>query len=134
MGAFLGAVPGERDGKKYEELRHYATLVFDVRGAGTIERGWAGTPSTNSAAAFTTLPQATSSFGAVVADGWLYVYGGHVSPTHSYFKEAVSGRFDRVRLSGEAVWESLPAGPAMQGMNLAAYKGKVYRIGGMTPQ
>jgi N-acetylneuraminic acid mutarotase len=28
----------------------------------------------------------------------------------------------------------LPAGPAMQGMNLTAHKGKVYRIGGMSPR
>lgn len=118
--------PGERDGKKYEEVRRYATLVIDA--------GETTSAASPEPAGFTKLPQATASFGAVVADGWLYVYGGHVSPTHTYFKEAVSGRFDRVNLKGEPVWESLAEGPRMQGMNLAAYKGKVYRVGGMQPQ
>ncbi|HJT86937.1 MAG TPA: hypothetical protein VJ732_03750 [Bryobacteraceae bacterium] len=83
---------------------------------------------------FGTLPQATSSFGAVVSDGWLYVYGGHIAPTHHYSTEAVSGRFARLKLSGGAKWEELPPGPPLQGMNLAAYQGKIYRIGGMSPR
>lgn len=116
---------GERAGKKYTETHHYATLVF---AAGVVA------PQAGAAARFATLPQATASFGAVAVDGWLYVYGGHVSPTHNYFIEAVSGRFDRLRLTGEPVWESLPAGIAVQGMNLAAHKGKVYRVGGMAPR
>lgn len=124
---FWEPIPGERDGKKYGEVRNYATLVFDTAASTRASAA----PSANS---FSKLPQATSSFGSTVSDGWLYVYGGHVSPTHSYFKEAVSGRFDRVKLSGEPVWESLPEGPAVQGMNLAAYQGKIYRVGGMTPR
>jgi hypothetical protein len=115
---------GEREGRKFGETHHYATLVFSA--------GSAGAPAKS--AASLTLPQATASFGAAVAEGWLYVYGGHVSPTHNYFIEAVSGRFDRLRLTGDAVWESLPSGPAVQGMNLAAHKGKVYRVGGMAPR
>lgn len=118
---------GERDGKKYSETHHYATLVADT-----------GTPGSTAAAAnhtlFATLPQATASFGAIASDGWLYVYGGHISPTHNYSVEAVSGRFDRLRLTGEPVWEELPAGPAAQGLNLAVHKGKIYRVGGMQPQ
>lgn len=124
--------PGERDGKKYEEVRRYATLVIDAGEATSATASAA--PSSAEAAGFTKLPQPTASFGAVVADGWLYVYGGHISPTHTYFKEAVSGRFDRVNLKGQPVWEPLAEGPRMQGMNLAAYKGKIYRVGGMQPQ
>ncbi len=80
-----------------------------------------------------TLPEGTSSFGAAVADGWLYVYGGHVVRTHSYSTEAVSGRFNRLNLATSA-WETLPAGPPLQGMNLVAHGGKIYRVGGMQPQ
>lgn len=80
-----------------------------------------------------TLPQATSSFGAVASDGWLYVYGGHVVPTHSYSTEAVSGRFNRLRLADGKTWERLPDGPPLQGLNLAAHGGKIYRVGGMQP-
>ena len=111
---------GERGGTKYEQVRHYATLVFDA-------------PEAARATSYATLPQAASSFGAVASGGWLYVYGGHVSPTHSYFKEAVTGRFDRLSLSGTPVWETLPGGPSLQGMNLTAHAGKIYRIGGMAP-
>jgi uncharacterized GH25 family protein len=113
--------PGDRDGKHYEEVRNYATLVFDAP-----------------APRFATLPQATSSFGAVASDGWLYVYGGHISPTHSYSTAAVSGRFDRLKITGAASavsdWEQLPGGQALQGMNLAARDGKIYLIGGMSPK
>jgi hypothetical protein len=116
---------GERNGKKYAETHHYATLVFETAG---------GSAAAKPAPSLATLPQATASFGAVASGGWLYVYGGHVSPTHDYFIEAVSGRFDRLRLTGEPVWEQLPAGPAMQGMNLAAHESGIYRIGGMVPR
>jgi N-acetylneuraminic acid mutarotase/uncharacterized GH25 family protein len=105
------------------ETRNYATLVFDVPNESKV------TPTH-----FATLPQATSSFGAVVSDGWLYVYGGHVAQTHSYSTESVSGQFARLNLSNPSTWEELPAGPALQGLNLAAYKGKIYRIGGMEPR
>jgi hypothetical protein len=111
---FWEPAEGVRDGKPYEQLRHYATLVFD--------------------APYPAMPEATSSFGSVVHDGWLYVYGGHIAKTHSYSKEAVSGQFHRLRLSGEPVWEKLPSGPPLQGMNLAAHGGKIYRIGGMAPR
>jgi hypothetical protein len=100
------------------ELRHYATLVFDTL---------------NAAAGYATLPQATSSFGAVESEGWLYVYGGHISPTHSYSTEAVSGRFNRLNLSS-GKWEELPGGPPLQGMNLTVHAGKIYRVGGMAPR
>lgn len=121
-------VGGERDGNIYTETRNYATLVFDA--ATTVS------PAAGSITArrFATLPEATASFGAVVSDGWLYVYGGHIAPTHSYSTAAVSGRFSRLNLADGKTWEDLPPGPAMQGMNLAAYKGRIYRIGGMEPK
>ena len=119
---------GQRDGKKYEEIRHYATLVFDASAAS------AATPGGVAATRFATLPEAASSFGSVASDGWLYVYGGHIAPTHSYSTAAVSGQFHRLRLTGNPQWEQLPGGAPMQGMNLAALDGKIYRIGGMSPR
>jgi hypothetical protein len=114
---FWEPIPGERDGKKYEDVRNYATLVIDVP-----------------AAPFATMPEATSSFGAAVEGGWLYVYGGHVAPTHSYSRESVSGKFHRMKLDAPGQWEALPEGRALQGMNLAAHRGKIYRVGGMEPR
>jgi N-acetylneuraminic acid mutarotase len=83
---------------------------------------------------FPPLPQAVSSCGAVVADGYLYVYGGHAGKTHSYDTKTVLGTFHRLKLDGGTKWEELPGGPILQGMNLAAHGGKVYRVGGMQPR
>jgi hypothetical protein len=109
---------GEYEGTAYKQVRHYAMLVFDAP------------PAPVKAAP---LPEPTSSFGAVTDNGWLYVYGGHIARTHSYSTESVSGRFSRRRLDS-AEWESLPAGPALQGTNLAAHGGRICRIGGMAPR
>jgi hypothetical protein len=129
-------VGGERDGKRFEETRHYATLVFDAFSATTATAAAAEgrQPVGITATRFGTLPEATSSFGGVVSDGWLYVYGGHIAHTHSYSTDAVSGRFRRLKLADGKTWEELPGGPGLQGMNLATYQGKIYRIGGMEPR
>ncbi|HEX4609995.1 MAG TPA: hypothetical protein VH092_17515 [Urbifossiella sp.] len=80
------------------------------------------------------MPKAVSSFGAVVCDGYLYVYGGHAGQTHSYDTESVLGTFQRLKLAGGTRWEELPGGPIAQGMNLVTRGGKVYRVGGMQPR
>ena len=126
---------GEEGGKKYEEIRKYATLVIDVPSADS-----AAAPTTAPATALlpvqtlTPMPQPASSFGAVAANGYLYVYGGHIVDTHSYSTASVSGQFHRLNLAEGKTWEALPAGPSLQGMNLAAWNGKVIRVGGMQPQ
>ncbi len=125
---FWEPLGGERDGKKYEETRHYATLVFD-----TAQPKSAGSGPALTAKPFAKLPEATSAFGAVAADGYLYVYGGHISPTHSYSTAAVSGKFHRLNLAN-GTWESLRGGQGLQGMNLATHRGKVILVGGMSPK
>jgi hypothetical protein len=109
---------GEIEGKPYQQKRHYATLVFDAL------------PKATEVAS---MPEASSSFGAVTDSGWLYVYGGHVAPTHNYSVASVSGKFHRLNLATKK-WESLPAGRGLQGMNLVAYQGKIFRVGGMEPR
>ena len=109
---------GELDGKRYEQVRHYAMLVFDSHRK-PVPRA--------------PLPEKTSSFGAVVDGAWLYVYGGHIARTHNYSTQSVSGRFTRMNLeSGH--WEALPAGPGLQGLNLVAHRQSVCRVGGMQPR
>ncbi|MBN9524427.1 hypothetical protein J0H58_38920 [bacterium] len=93
----------------------------------------ASEPAANSPA-LPPLPKAVSSFGAVVSDGYLYVYGGHAGETHSYDTQSVLGTFHRLKLNGGKAWEELPGGPIAQGMNLVAHAGKVYRVGGMQPR
>ena len=80
------------------------------------------------------LPTAVSSLGAVECDGYLYIYGGHAGKTHTYSTRDVLGTFHRLKLDGGTKWEELPSGPIAQGLNLAAHKGKVYRVGGMEPK
>jgi N-acetylneuraminic acid mutarotase len=83
------------------------------------------------AAALAALPETVTSFGAVTADGWLYVFGGHKGERHSYSVEMVSGSFQRLKLSEGRAWESLPATTPGQGQPLVAHNGSIYRIGGM---
>jgi N-acetylneuraminic acid mutarotase/uncharacterized GH25 family protein len=116
---------GELGGKKYEEIRNYATLVVDIGEATSSNSGNPGLPA---------LAVPVSSLGAIASDGWLYTYGGHAGKTHSYDTKTVVGTFQRVKLDGGAKWEELPGGPILQGMNLAAHGGKIYRVGGMQPR
>ncbi|QOV90163.1 Kelch repeat-containing protein [Humisphaera borealis] len=151
---------GEHNGSKYEEVRRYAMLVMDttapavtaapaaaaintakaapqrIPSHGMALSGMPATPAKIDAVRYpAALPIATSSFGAAALDGFLYYYGGHVSRTHSYSVEAVTGQFARLNLADKsAKWETLPGGPGLQGMNLVAHGGKIYRVGGMAPR
>ncbi|MBM3979182.1 MAG: hypothetical protein FJ304_02640 [Planctomycetes bacterium] len=100
-----------------------AALVLAARGAEPAKP-----------AALPAMPKAVSSFGAIESDGYLYIYGGHAGKTHSYDIKTVLGTFHRLKLDGGTKWEALPGGPGAQGLNLAAHKGKVYRVGGMQPR
>jgi uncharacterized GH25 family protein len=79
----IEAKAGEHEGKKYDEVRHYATLVFRVP-----EVHQNGKPAES--VEYAPLPRAVSSFGAAVVDDWLYVYGGHCGKTHVYSTENVA--------------------------------------------
>jgi uncharacterized GH25 family protein/N-acetylneuraminic acid mutarotase len=118
---------GEHDGQKYDEVRHYATLVVDL-----------GTPlqqvRSDAAPLYPPLPQAVSSFGAAVCDGWAYVYGGHAGKAHEYSTDTVIGAFLRLKLDGGKTWEELPGDAPLQGLALVAHQGRLYRIGGMQPR
>ena len=96
----------------------------------------AGTPAAaqDAPATLPALPDAVSSLGAIECDGYLYIYGGHAGKTHTYSTKDVLGTFHRLKLDGGTKWEELPGGPILQGMNLAAHGGKIYRVGGMKPR
>ena len=80
------------------------------------------------------LPEAVTSFGAVVLDGRLYAYGGHKAGSHEWSRDTTSGSLHRLDLDKPARWETLAGGPAVQSPGLAASAGKIYLIGGMQPQ
>jgi hypothetical protein len=127
------AVSGEYEGEPYAEVRHYPTLVLTIsdkhHGAAKATH-----PMLTKTEELPPLPIPVSSLGAVACDGHLYVYGGHVAPVHTYSTEAVTGRFFRRPLAGDAAWEELPGGPGLQGMNIAAHRGRIIRVGGMDPR
>ena len=156
---YVERVAGEHAGKPYAQVRHYPTIVCTIPGldaagdepANAAREGAAlrrpDPASLSPTRLLPPLPEASSSLGAVASDGFLYVYGGHIAPVHTYSTEAVSGRFHRLPLRAAtgspatdtgattpAAWEELAAGPRLQGMNLAAHAGRIYRVGGMDPR
>ena len=56
------------------------------------------------------LPDAVASFGAVVHDGSIYVYGGHVGRVHAHSIENISPGFRRVALRAGQQWLELTQG------------------------
>jgi len=110
---------GELSGKNYADEKHYATLVGEL---------------SSSDPELAPLPAAVSSMGAAVAEGQLYVYGGHYGIGTRHTTQTVTGDFRRLELTEGKVWESLPGGPPVEGVSLVAYKGTIIRIGGMKPR
>src|ERR1700733_7147643 len=78
------------------------------------------------------IPEPVTSFGAAVADGWLYVYGGNTGKAHEFHRDCVRGDFFRLKISGGAAWEKLPGGEGLLSCSLVSWQGGVIRIGGMT--
>jgi hypothetical protein len=77
------------------------------------------------------LSEGIASFGAVADGGYLYVYGGHTGETHKHSTKNLSAAFQRISLDKGGEWESLPSGPGLQGLQLVADRGVIYRVGGM---
>ena len=76
------------------------------------------------------LPRPMTSFGAAVADGSVYVYGGHHGKAHHYYDEGQSGELLRLELERPHRWETLAHGPRLQGLAMVACAGRLYRLGG----
>jgi N-acetylneuraminic acid mutarotase len=76
-----------------------------------------------------------TSFGAAVAGGYLYVYGGHLGAAHDYSKDLQHGKLLRLNLAqsgqaGAGQWEVVAEGPRRTGLAMVAYNNELYRIGG----
>lgn len=71
-----------------------------------------------------------TSAGAAVANGNLYLYGGHKGSAHNYSADQQSGSLLRLNLNSPEAWEEVSTGPKRTGLALIGYKGHVYRIGG----
>ena len=116
--------PGELDGKRFEEIRYYATL--------TVASPPPPKAASNETVHFAFLPEAVNSFGGAVLGDWLYVYSGHTEKTHKYHVGATTRQFRRLNLRDRTTRERLPCGPALQGVALVAHRDHLYRIGGMS--
>ena len=125
------AQSGELNGKKYSSAAHYATLTFPWKKAATKTSAAAPSADAKSLSGIAPLPEPVSSFGAAVADGYLYVYGGHTGTEHDHSAANLSQHFIRVSLSG-GQWEELPMQTPLQGLPLVAHSGKLYRVGGLS--
>lgn len=77
------------------------------------------------------IPQPTTSFGATIAGGWLYVYGGNSGKAHEFHKDCVSGDFFRLQVPEGKEWEKLTGGLGLLSSSVVTYEGKVIRLGGM---
>lgn len=77
------------------------------------------------------VPEKVASFGSATADGWVYLYSGHIGEAHAHSRDNVTNTFRRLSLSQPGSWEELPAGPGLQGLPLVAHGGKLVRIGGL---
>lgn len=113
------AASGEVEGTKFTSTTRILTATFNYR---DVPRAASALPN---------LPEAVSSFGAAVCDGWLYVYGGHIGQAHDHSRDNLSKGFRRIRLDGSGTWEELPPGPALQGLALVAHRARLYRVGGL---
>jgi len=76
------------------------------------------------------LEKPITSFGAAVADGYLYVYGGHLGSPHEYSADLQSRELLRLNLKQPTKWELVGEGPRRTGLAMVAFEGKLYRIGG----
>ena len=83
----------------------------------------------------TPLAVPVSSFGAVALNDSIFVFGGHTAPVHEWSKTAVTGKFFVMDMRVEQPeWSPLESEQALQGMNIVAHAGNIYRVGGMEPR
>jgi N-acetylneuraminic acid mutarotase len=148
---YVEKVAGEREGKKFQTIRHYSTLVVTITGdravKATAQRPTKGskrmamhskretrTVTTRTAAkpqgALPDLPFGVTSFGAAIVDKKIYVCGGHLGPAHEYDRDGHSDRLLRLDLRSPHKWEVVGSVPRLAGLSLVESGGKIYRIGG----
>lgn len=79
------------------------------------------------------LPEAISSFGAAVDGDHLYVFSGHIGRIPGNSSAGLSPHFTRLKLSDpHAKWEPLAMHEPSQSPGLVAWKGAIYRVGGLS--
>ena len=119
---------GEHKGEAYAGSMNFVSLTFDWKKGAVAKSQVEDGPQR---AAVAPLPAPLASFGGAVADGWLYVYGGHTGEPHAHSAANLSKHFRRIRIAGGKEWEELPMQTPLQGVPMVAHGGRLYRIGGL---
>jgi outer membrane protein assembly factor BamB len=78
------------------------------------------------------MPEPVTSFGAAIAGGALYFYGGNSGKAHEYNRECVKGDFFRLPMPDGTAWEKLEGGPPLLSCALVSDGGMLIRIGGLS--
>lgn len=127
VGHTVKEVTGEFKGEAYTSESFYLTLTSVYESQAESEPA----EEEQAASGYPELPVPVASFGAVAADGWVYVYSGHTGTAHEHSRENLSEHFCRLKIDGGEAWESLPMQTTLQGLPLVEHGGKVYRVGGV---
>lgn len=123
----VGLIVGHmNEGKGTHEDTPYTSESYYVTLTSRVTQGAA-----EESQSYPKMPAAVASFGGAVAEGWLYVYGGHTGEEHVHTRDNLSSHFARLKLEGGEQWEELPMQTPLQGLPLVAHEGKLYRVGGL---
>lgn len=134
-------VSGSLGDETYEATASYLTATFNWAGksSSAASEKTSKPPSrvelesvTISDSGLPELPLELTSFGGTVADGKLFVYGGHTGQAHSYSTAEQSSDFWMLDLQSPESWKQLPSGPRLQGLMLVPHGKSVIRMGGFT--
>jgi N-acetylneuraminic acid mutarotase len=120
---------GEVDGKKYDSVRHYATLALPI-GDATSAAAPKPKAQQNATKQYPDMPLALASFGAAIVGDDIYAYGGHSGEAHSYSTKEQSNQLLRLDIADPKEWTTIAQGPRLQGLALVAVDDQLYRIGG----
>lgn len=116
---------GEKNGKKFDNTRHYATLTFMIDQSAAASDTAQGTRLPD-------VPNPVTSFGGAVIGDNVYIYGGHEGDPHDYYLEGQSKTLWRLNLQGRPQWKAVAQGPSLQGLAMVAHNGRLFRLGGFT--
>jgi N-acetylneuraminic acid mutarotase len=107
-------------------LRSIRRVAFLLALCGTIPLGAEEAKITELAP----LKTPVTSFGAALAGGHLWIYGGHLGSPHEYAADWQSGQLARLDLARPAAWEIVGEGPRRTGLAMVGYQDRLYRVGG----
>jgi N-acetylneuraminic acid mutarotase len=114
------ATAGTHKDQEYKSIRYYSTLTLKYQPARLVPEGHS----------LPDLPRGTTSFGGAIANDMLHVFAGNYGDAHSYHDDGQSGDLWILDLKRPTQWTKSELGPKLQGLSMAAYNGRVYRVGG----